>query len=322
MVQPKYSPEEALERVKLMMKYDTSKTLNENKKVILEQSTGDLNPAVVGSGIVGGAGGALAGAGLAAGIAGTTTAAVLTGSAAGTAVFPIVGTAIGAVAGLGLAMLADWAVNHDNNQSGFEQVMSACKAAGVDRLVPKLSKSEVRQIAYTIQDAKGNFNDDEDAIVAALTEIPTVADLCAVDKKIPGGLVKFLTDLTDSPDEWEMFTRPLEGMVEDTEVILTPEEQEQADVNDGSNSGGSTTSGYKSCSGTYTYGCKADAIATVQGCLGGLVADGKFGPKTQAALKAKGFDSFTDADVNKICNKTTTVDSDEEDVDPEDPNQI
>lgn len=37
MVQPKYSPEEALERVKLMMKYDSSKTLNENKKVISEQ---------------------------------------------------------------------------------------------------------------------------------------------------------------------------------------------------------------------------------------------------------------------------------------------
>jgi hypothetical protein len=27
MVQPKYSPEEALERIKLMMKYDSSKTL-------------------------------------------------------------------------------------------------------------------------------------------------------------------------------------------------------------------------------------------------------------------------------------------------------
>jgi hypothetical protein len=89
-------------------------------------------------------------------------------------------------------------------------------------------------------------------------------------------------------------------MVEDTEVILTPEEQEQANV-DG---GGSTTTGYKSCSGTYSYGCKSDAIKTVQGCLG-LVTDGKFGPKTQAALKAKGFDSFTDADVNKICSKTT-----------------
>jgi hypothetical protein len=37
MVQPKYSPEEALERVKLMMKYDTSKTLNENKEIILKE---------------------------------------------------------------------------------------------------------------------------------------------------------------------------------------------------------------------------------------------------------------------------------------------
>jgi hypothetical protein len=37
MVQPKYSPEEALERVKLMMGYDSSKTLNENRKIIFEQ---------------------------------------------------------------------------------------------------------------------------------------------------------------------------------------------------------------------------------------------------------------------------------------------
>jgi hypothetical protein len=34
MVQPKYSPEEALERVKLMMKYDMGKTLNENKQLL------------------------------------------------------------------------------------------------------------------------------------------------------------------------------------------------------------------------------------------------------------------------------------------------
>ena len=37
MVQPQYSPEEALNRVKLMMGYDSSKTLNENKSVIFEQ---------------------------------------------------------------------------------------------------------------------------------------------------------------------------------------------------------------------------------------------------------------------------------------------
>jgi hypothetical protein len=42
MVQPHYSPGEALNRVKLMMGYDSSKTLNENKTVIFEQNTGDL----------------------------------------------------------------------------------------------------------------------------------------------------------------------------------------------------------------------------------------------------------------------------------------
>ena len=34
MKQPEYSPLEALERIKLMMKYDTSKTLNENVETI------------------------------------------------------------------------------------------------------------------------------------------------------------------------------------------------------------------------------------------------------------------------------------------------
>ena len=65
--------------------------------------------------------------------------------------------------------------------------------------------------------------------------------------------------------------------------------------------------GYRSCSGSYSFGCKADAIATVQKCLGGLVADGKFGPKTQDALKAKGYESFTDAEVDKICGKDTEI---------------
>jgi hypothetical protein len=39
MVQPQYNPQEALERVKLMMKYDTSKTLNENREIIFEQAS-------------------------------------------------------------------------------------------------------------------------------------------------------------------------------------------------------------------------------------------------------------------------------------------
>jgi hypothetical protein len=43
MVQPKYSPEEALDRVKLMMGYNSSKTLNENKSDIFKQSNIDTD---------------------------------------------------------------------------------------------------------------------------------------------------------------------------------------------------------------------------------------------------------------------------------------
>ena len=71
-------------------------------------------------------------------------------------------------------------------------------------------------------------------------------------------------------------------------------------------------SSYTACSGTYKKGCKSDVITKVQGCLNAdttlnldvkLTPDGKFGPKTQAALTKKGYTTFTDADVDKICTK-------------------
>lgn len=285
MVQPKYSPEEALERIKLMMNYDSSKTLNENKKVIFEQSY--IDPAAVGAGAVTAAAGAYAGA------------------AIGTGVFPVVGTAIGALVGLGLGALGNWATSADRGEDAFRRVMEACNASGASKLVPKLSKAEVRSIAQKIEDSKGSWNDDEDAIVSALTEIPTVADLCAVDKKIAGGLAEFLDNLTDDPDEWKMFTRPLEGIIEDSEIVLTPEEAEDSDGG-GTTPAPNKTGGYKDCSGSYSYGCKSPVIAKVQGCLGGLTTDGKFGPNTQRELRKKGYESFTDADVDKICGSTET----------------
>jgi len=293
MVQPKYNPEEALQRIKLMMEYDSSKTLSENKKVIEEQTAGNLADPTT---LAAGASGAVVGAGVAGGLT--------AGAAAGTAIFPVVGTAIGAVAGVGLGMLINWWNNKDYGEKGFKQVMSACSSKGASKLVPQLSKADIRNIAYSIEDAKGQWNDDESAIKSALERIPTVGDLCAVDKKVTGGLYQFLNDLTDSPDEWKMFTRPLEGMIEDTEFVANPEEVKKTDTN--KTGGGNKTGGYKSCTGTYSYGCKSDVIAKVQGCLG-LVTDGKFGPKTKASLSGKGFENgFTDADVTKICEKQET----------------
>jgi hypothetical protein len=295
-----------------MMKYDSSKTLNENRQIISEQPSPGEVGAVTGGALTGGAlaGGAAAAAN-AAGLAGG--AGTLAGLSAGGGALLSVGilgpAAVGAVAAYGLYKLVDWMVNGDKGREGFAQVISVCKAPGASKLVPKMSKSEIRNIAFSIEDAKGNWNDDEDAIVASLQKIESIADLCALDKKVTGGLLQFLDDLTDSPDEWKMFTRPLAGMIEDTEIVLTPEDQEK--VKKKSDGGG----GYKSCSGTYSKGCKSDVIAKVQGCLG-LVTDGKFGPKTQSALSGKGFSSFTDADVTKICSTTpkdefdTQVDAD------------
>jgi hypothetical protein len=63
---------------------------------------------------------------------------------------------------------------------------------------------------------------------------------------------------------------------------------------------------YRNCPspGPYTQGCKSESIKPVQTCLG-LIPDGKFWVKTQAALVAKGFpNGFTDADVSKICGGT------------------
>jgi len=65
---------------------------------------------------------------------------------------------------------------------------------------------------------------------------------------------------------------------------------------------------YKSCPETFPIAkfCKNETIRKVQGCLG-ITADSLFGPKTQAALEAKGVDgtSITQQTVDKVCGGDT-----------------
>lgn len=75
---------------------------------------------------------------------------------------------------------------------------------------------------------------------------------------------------------------------------------------------------YSVCNGTYTLWCKSPVIYKVQGCIG-VKQDGFFGPKTNAALEAKGFDiGFTDNDVNKLCKPNVAVIEPEFNTQPED----
>ena len=89
-----------------------------------------------------------------------------------------------------------------------------------------------------------------------------------------------------------------------------PEENKKNETDNG----GGGTKWREDCSGTYTQGCKSEVIRKVQGCLGGLVKDAKFGPRTNAALQSKGFsDGFKDSDVETICGGTSTDQSSKND---------
>jgi hypothetical protein len=292
MVQPKYNPQEALERAKLLMKYDSSKTLTENKQQINEWIP-------------------------------------ILGLAAATVKW-IVGSS--AVAGLGY-----WINNSLQGGDSFQKTKAFFQGCSknIKGLKPLVSQSEYRMAADMIYNAitrpwyKGAT--DLDSIKSALLSMPTVADLCALNAWYAQKYGDLYDDLDSDIDGQDFVTyvwSAIADQIYDAQDDLNKVE-EAIENQDGNEDGGAVTpaptgSGYSPCSGTYQYGCYAPAIEEVQRCLG-LVDDGKFGPKTQAALKSKGFTSFTDADINKICEKTVQDEpTDEFDtvVDAEDVNDI
>jgi hypothetical protein len=302
MVQPKYSPEEALERIKLMMKYDSSKTLNENKKVIFEKEE--------------------------------TAVAASTSTDANT------------------LTVADLMGDTNRLRQYFQTVSDFGSIVGLPNLFDIVGGNIANLLAGRRSGVKGavdaldGYVDLED-LTYVLTVIKSLDGKCYYDDvdeaKIPA-IEKFLQLYNE--DEDEDLEAEVEGVgirtlptgASDIKRAITREISKQksqscsssADVTpvptDGGNTGGGNTGGgtggYKDCSGTYTFGCKSEAIRKVQGCLGGLTTDGKFGPNTQKALKAKGFDSFTDADVDKICGIDSIEDTDVQDVEEPRLNQI
>jgi hypothetical protein len=329
MVQPKYSPEEALQRIKLMMEYDSSKTLDENKKVISEQLAA---PAVAGAVTGAGLGAGAASAGL---VSGTLTGSIATlpglatsvglaltpaGTAAATAATVGFGV-VGGVVGLGLLPLAYWLVTKDTGANKVKKMFEMCssEAAKIAKLPRKLQDTDLRSITDDIEDAIVNDSygfqggTDEEKLFGAFKQLEsgTASDFCALVKYYnshsdSGDLFDDLDSDIDAESEWKQIYRPIRNCVEDSLLTIKDEAPVTGGGTGGTGTGGTGTGGYKSCSGTYSKGCKSDAIAKVQGCLG-LTTDGKFGPKTLAALSAKGFTTFKDADVTKICEKTTTV---------------
>lgn len=353
MRQPDYSPQEALERVKLMMGYDLNKTLSENKEKINTLSEATPGSVAAGSAAVGaGAGaayGGIASAGLAGGLG---TGAAGTSMAVGTALAPSLGaagaTALGAgvlagAAALAVVPLAYWLITKDTGDaSRVKKLIQMCssESAKIAKLKRKINDTTIRSLADKINDAV-NYSTlgfmagtDEESLFSAFKSLRkgTASDACALVNRYNteyGDLYDDLDGDIDSPSEWKQIYRPLRDCVEDSLLSIKDNTVTQNDIlarakKCGYNSveeykkgvngvpwkcpktGKSTLtpgkSRFKPCSGTYKYLCIADAIKTVQDCLG-LSADGKWGDKTQNKLKSIGYTSFTDADIPKICKK-------------------
>jgi hypothetical protein len=298
MVQPKYSPHEALERIKLMMNYDSSKTLNENKKIIFEDEETTTSTD-----------------------ANTLTVADLMGDTGRLRQYFQTVTDFGNI--FGLPNLYDIVgVNPSNLLAGRR---NGVKGA-VDALDGFVDLEDLTYVLTVIKSLDGKcYYDDVDG--AKIPAIEKFLQLYNEDEdedleaEVEGVGIRTLP--TGASDIKRAITKEISKQKSQSCAASSDGGSEEGSTEGGSGGGtGGGTGGYKDCSGTYSYGCKSPVIAKVQGCLGGLVTDGKFGPKTQASLKSKGYNSFTDADVDKICGIDSVEDTDLEDIDGADPNQI
>ena len=225
------------------------------------------------------------------------------------------GAIVGGAAAVAVLPLVYWLVTKDTGANKVKKMFEMCssEAAKIAKLPRKMQDTELRSITDDSEDAIINDTfgfqggTDEEKLFGAFKKLEagTASDFCALVQYYnrnsdSGDLFDDLDSDIDAESEWKQIYRPIRNCVEDSLLGL----QDEGKKEDGKKEGGKVTGGgYKPCSGTYSKGCKSDVIAKVQGCLG-LVTDGKFGPKTQAALQAKGFTTFTDAEVDKICGKS------------------
>lgn len=292
--------EEELKRALLMMKYDNKKTLTENVQDVEGSQT--INevawfvPAAWGVGKW---------------LLATT---IATGAVAG------ISSWIDSVTGGGDSF--------DKTKIFFEGCSTTLK-----KMKPNNSPQEIKSAADMIwtnsagQDWYQGFGaSNEESIKKALDSMETIADLCALNAEFYNTYSRDLFEVLDSEIDgddfttyvWAPISRKAEQAKEDLEQVET---QQQNTTTDTTTTTTDTTTDttvmpspslgkYKECSGSYTRGCFSEKVREVQTCLG-LVPDGKYGPKTQAALERAGYlDGFKDSDVDKICSVQTMPEPD------------
>ena len=285
MYSKKHTPQESLDRIKLMMKYDTSKTLNENAATI-KKPINEVAPLVIPA-------------------------------------ITIAAPWLWATGAAAVGAIGTWIYNVQGGGDAFVKTQAFLQGcSSLDKnLKPTQGKADHRAAADSIYNAIQGIGTDEDAIKSAISSMKSVADLCAMAKyydKTYGDLYDDLDSDIDGEDFRKYVWSAIAPIVDDAEEDLAKakekEEGKKTDNTKPEDGGKKKTGGgssFKSCSGTYTRGCKSDVIKQVQACLGmaAKYQTGNFGPITQAELAkvGKSYSSkFTDADVATICKKQPT----------------
>jgi hypothetical protein len=305
--------EEELKRALLMMKYDSRKTLTENVELVENKHQIDEQLGLLIRGL-----GSLLGK------------KAVKSAATGVAKKSFARRAGGFVADVAVTTaLLSWIESFTgggDTANKLEIFFEGCPAT-LSKITPTNSEQEIRSAADTIwensvaQDFYEGFGSgNEEAIKSALQSMKTVSDLCSLSGvfyDIYGTtLLEALKSEIVGDDLITYAWVPINDKAKQAEAELIKLQQEAGaetttDVTtDNQPVLSPATGSYKTCEGNYTRGCYSDAIKQVQTCLG-LVSDGKFGPKTQAALEGAGFaGGFKDSDVDKICNVSSMPEPD------------
>ena len=328
MVQPKYNPQESLERVKLMMKYDTSKTLNENKGIIKEQYVAPT--------VAAGATGAALGAGAVAASTTTAGASVIVPvmSALGVGA-TAAGAIVGGAAALAVLPLVYWLVTKDTGANKVKKMFEMCstESAKIAKLKRNIQDVELRSISDDIEDAIINYSfgfqggTDEEKLFGAFKKLEsgTASDFCALvtiynKNSDSGDLFDDLDSDIDAESEWKQIFRPIRNCVEDS--LLTIKDEAPTTISGGTgNTGGSK---YTSCPETLPIKqfCKNETIKKVQACLRmpTKYQTGNFGPITQEYLENRDQNGtlITTETIIAVCGNSATKPDEIEQVDADD----
>lgn len=344
MKQPKYSPQEALERVKLMMKYDMSKTLNENKESIkssLKEFKDNIDTATEKS------------------VQKILNSCSSRPEAEGTLDAASIASAFN-------RSFEYWGGTDDSlwkkqasimikgNMDDLCNVKKEFEDAGygdfAEALVDELDDEELAELMQTFTSMK--YKSDKMAKLAVASteqyninwfqkQFPCIfqsdGNVDSQVRKNQNNYVYILIKGT-SGNQYQVFSdgriKKMDGTstgkkisCQGSKVSFISEStekkklSEQIDDSALTGTGGTPTPPrpprpprpnrpiYRECTSIYKKGCKTGitgAIGKVQSCLG-LVSDGIYGPKTNEKLKELGYNTFQDSDIEKICKKYTEL---------------